>query len=314
MCGAKLPGQPSASPEKPAAVTPLPRGEQRLRVTGPSFLGLADEPVGNVAYLLEDDTTSSHRWMLVLILLVGCLGAAAWHWRWDLREWAVRYSQTLVRSRSRQTSYAAAPISTSGSEVAGAMPNAQTMSETPATDGATPRPDSTSQVSPSAGGSQQTSPNQTQAQAVVGTRLAAVEPASRTEPPPEVNASAKKSPPGVTGPSDTQATPVNASGSVTDALEIEGEKYLYGAGVPEDCGRAQRTLLAAAERASSRAESVLGTMYATGHCTARDFPLAYRWFAKALRQEPSNARLEHELQVLWNQMSADERQIAEHRE
>ena len=51
-------------------------------------------------------------------------------------------------------------------------------------------------------------------------------------------------------------------------------------------------------------------MYATGHCTSRDLPLAYKWFAKALQGDPGNNRYQRDLEVLWNQMSPDERQLA----
>ena len=40
-------------------------------------------------------------------------------------------------------------------------------------------------------------------------------------------------------------------------------------------------------------------MYATGHCVGRDLPTAYRWFARALHQEPQNSRISADLQVLW---------------
>jgi TPR repeat protein len=104
--------------------------------------------------------------------------------------------------------------------------------------------------------------------------------------------------------------PAVGSGSADDALEAEGERYLYGTESPANCARAQRDLLAAAERSNAKGESVLGAMYATGHCVPRDLPLAYRWFAKALRQEPDNARFEGDVQILWNQMTPDERQTA----
>jgi len=80
--------------------------------------------------------------------------------------------------------------------------------------------------------------------------------------------------------------------------------------VPVDCSRAQKDLQAAAGQGNTKAYSVLGTIYATGHCTDRDLPLAYHWFAKALQQDPGNTRLQRDLQVLWSQMTPDERQIA----
>jgi TPR repeat protein len=91
---------------------------------------------------------------------------------------------------------------------------------------------------------------------------------------------------------------------------MQGERYLYGNGVPANCGLANRSLLAAANRSSAKAQSVLGTMYATGHCVTRDLPAAYRWFAKALHQDPGNTRFETDLKVLWRQMTDEERNLA----
>jgi TPR repeat protein len=98
--------------------------------------------------------------------------------------------------------------------------------------------------------------------------------------------------------------------SEADDLEAEGEKYLYGNGVPENCGRARTNLLAAAQRSNPKAQNVLGTMYATGHCATRDLPTAYRWFSRSLRKDPNNTRIEQDLKVLWNQMTPGERQLA----
>jgi TPR repeat protein len=78
--------------------------------------------------------------------------------------------------------------------------------------------------------------------------------------------------------------------------------------VPQNCERAQKNLFAAAQRSNPKAQSVLGAMYATGHCVNRDLPAAYRWFAKALHQEPANTRVAQDLEVLWKQMTPAERQ------
>ena len=51
-------------------------------------------------------------------------------------------------------------------------------------------------------------------------------------------------------------------------------------------------------------------MYATGHCVGRDLPAAYRWFARALREDPQNSRISADLQVLWRQMTPEEKQLA----
>jgi hypothetical protein len=90
----------------------------------------------------------------------------------------------------------------------------------------------------------------------------------------------------------------------------EGENYLYGRGVRADCALAQRNLLIGAQHSNAKAQTLLGAMYATGHCVTRDLPSAYRWFAKALQGDPSNSRVQRDLEVLWKQMTPEERQIA----
>ena len=85
-------------------------------------------------------------------------------------------------------------------------------------------------------------------------------------------------------------------------------KYLYGNGVEQNCDLAQKNLRRAA-LSSAEAESLLGTMYASGRCVARDLPTAYRWYARALHRDPSNQRYQSDLVVLWNQMTPAERRL-----
>jgi hypothetical protein len=125
---------------------------------------------------------------------------------------------------------------------------------------------------------------------------------AKQEAPASPSATRKKS------QSTVRQTAPTASNA--DQLEAQGEKYLYGTGVPTSCSLARRDLQAAAEYGNVKANRVLGTMYATGHCVSRDLRLAYRCFANALRQDPNNDRLAQDLQVLWSQMTVEERQIA----
>jgi TPR repeat protein len=109
-------------------------------------------------------------------------------------------------------------------------------------------------------------------------------------------------------------TRIRSTAAGTDISEIsenEGEKYLYGDGVPVDCSRAQKDLLTAAKHSNAKAESELGSMYATGHCVIRDLPLAYRWFARAQqRNSHGNRKIAQDMRALWNQMSPEEKQLA----
>jgi TPR repeat protein len=109
--------------------------------------------------------------------------------------------------------------------------------------------------------------------------------------------------------SKAQIQPVSAS-VLGNGSETEGEKYLYGDGMPINCGRARQEFLAAAQHSSTKAQSALGTMYATGHCANRDLPLAYRWFARALRQNPRNRTIEKDMKLVWDQMGPEERVLA----
>jgi hypothetical protein len=340
MCGAKLPPPP---PPEPIASKPV-REEPMRQVSGPSFLGLAEEPSSSVTYLLEDEMSERH-WgrALVLFLILGALGAAGWHWRSEVRAYVVARLAQHPNSNNQpeQTGYAGGPVSTSASETAGQTPSATVpvqnqdtaANQTPAA--ATPagqQPSATTNNGPAASeqsnaasasapaGSASPAPTgqaaapaapQEQANnapaATPAKQESAAEPATPNEP------TAKSESP-TTKRAKSKAKETAEGTASTDELEAEGERYLYGTGVYANCSRAQKDLQAAADQGSSKADSVLGTMYATGHCVNRDLPLAYRWFAMALQRDPGNTRLQGDLQVLWNQMSADERQIAMRRQ
>lgn len=314
------------------------------RVSGPSFLGLAEEP-SSVTYLLEDEMSESHwgRW-LVLLIILAALGAVGWHWRSNVRAYVVaRLAQHPTNnSQPEQTSYPGGAVSTSASETALQTPSASTPvqnqgngtnpASSPATAGQQPPapPANTAgsgeqgnvaaSGASSASASSSAAPTQTvqgslplastSPEESAGTAAAAKEPSvgeqAANEQAPKAEAATKRAKSKV-----EEAATDNTS---ADQLEAEGERYLYGTGVSSNCSRAQRDLQAAAEQGSSKADSVLGTMYATGHCVSRDLPLAYRWFAMALQRDPGNTRLQRDLQVLWNQMTADERQIAMRRQ
>lgn len=347
MCGSRLPAEEARNGARGRAQESSSGARQ---VSGPSFLGLADEPTDQVAYLFEDESSGSG-WarLVVAILLLTAIAAAGWHWRANLRQITMRAIQRNATSQPpQQTTYKASPISTSGSEVAGTTPNAEAITPTnsdanptqaapgapqsgappvPATQApatnqpASGQPPVTSSAD-SNGQHSQNTPLSNSAQASApgsGSTPAENSATTKSDQPALGNASSKKQ---AITPASSNRRGTAASANSTDAsannnhaaqeIESEGEKYLYGTGVPANCALAQKNLLAAAEQSNSRAASVLGTMYATGHCVARDLPLAYFWFAKAMQQEPNNDRLERDLTTVWSEMTADERQVAIH--
>jgi TPR repeat protein len=54
-------------------------------------------------------------------------------------------------------------------------------------------------------------------------------------------------------------------------------------------------------------------MYATGHCVSKDLPNAYRWFALASRQQGDNMWVQKNLEMIWREMTPQERQLATQR-
>ena len=90
----------------------------------------------------------------------------------------------------------------------------------------------------------------------------------------------------------------------------EAHNYIYGQGVPQDCGRGLRLLKPMASQKNPKAMGEMGALYSAGLCTPRDLPTAYYWFALASRKDPSNDSINSELQKLWGEMTQPERQLA----
>jgi TPR repeat protein len=65
-----------------------------------------------------------------------------------------------------------------------------------------------------------------------------------------------------------------------------------------------------ANQGNPKAMVEMGALYSAGLCTPRDLPTAYRWFALALRKDPSNDSIQADLQKLWGEMTQPERQLA----
>jgi hypothetical protein len=300
-------------PRKEAPIPP--KAPVSREVSGPSFLGLGAEPAENknFSYLLEDDTPKHRGRNVILFLLLAGAAAGAWHWRQDLRVIADRVTSTLPATKTdgsgnqQPTPATPAPDATSAAAPASTA-NAVTPVEKPG-DTAQPPAQTPSSAVPAAtasGTADSTQPAQTDQSPPANSPQAseaATTPAAKLDEAPAPPAPARKA-------ETTRAQRAAASASQADDLEAQGEKYLYGNGVPENCARARTNLLAAAEHSNAQAQSVLGTMYATGHCATRDLPTAYRWFGRSLRQDPKNTRLEQDLRVLWNQMTPGERQMA----
>jgi hypothetical protein len=328
MCGASLAHPPVV--ETPA-VKETPRSEnggngQRENVHGPSFLGLAEDPKVEFHYLYEDEQPRSHVGLVVFLLItLGAAGYLGWQWRHN----------GFPFNRLTASTNSGGQASASPSEVAPASsPDQQTHIDKPMTgvgDVLPTQPDQNAQpqvpAKPAEGSTpgQNGSAPQNPAQA---SNTAEKENAPPAEKKPDTTEEANATPPAspvekssaeptrtrtakpAPSPKPAPAQPGQAAASPDADLELSGERYLYGNGVPQNCARAESSLRTAALHGNSKAQTVLGTMYATGHCVGRDLPTAYRWFARALHQEPQNTRISADLQVLWRQMTPQEKQLA----
>jgi hypothetical protein len=302
---------PTVAPPRMAVAAPKAREVVPQPLSGPSFLGLANEPAENrnVSYLLEDEPGPSHtgRNLVLLILLAGAI-AAGWHWRENLVPLVSKLSSNTAGNTQANSSAQAGSDSTSptapatGANASTPVGNQSAGSDAPApaAQGQTPPPAAPASGTADSGQSPEADQSQPSAQPQANDSAGAAknDESDETASPP-----APKSRKG-------RAQPTPPPISRADELESEGEKYLYGNGVPENCTRARTSLLAAAQQSNAQAQNVLGTMYATGHCATRDLPTAYRWFSRSLRKDPNNTRIEQDLKVLWNQMTPEERQLA----
>jgi hypothetical protein len=97
------------------------------------------------------------------------------------------------------------------------------------------------------------------------------------------------------------------SPSQSSKLLADGEKYLYGRGVPSNCKQAVKSFEAAADMDNSKAMSRLGTLYASGRCVKFDRVQAYQWFARAKNADPNDTWAEASMDMLWRNMNLAER-------
>jgi len=330
MCGASL-AHPPVPTTKPKETAPAENGGNEHghpeNVHGPSFLGLAEDPKTEFHYLYEDEPPRSHAGLIfVFILLLGLGGAAYW-----------QYSHNGFPFNRLSSASGSTPSATPSASPSEATPaqnqDQQSHAEKPMTGAGEVLPTAPDQKAqpPSTGTVVDLPPQGTQAAnqapapanpengsaASGGTSSAAPEGSGGAEttdeakatPPTAVPEKPARSPkPKAKAPKPVaQAT---APTSPDAELELAGERYLYGNGLPQNCTRAESNLRTAATHGNNKAQTVLGTMYATGHCVGRDLPTAYRWFARALHQEPNNSRISDDLQVLWRQMTPQEKKLA----
>ncbi len=324
MCGALLEARRPAGVPVPDLRRPLaagnvtkPADKQVPPIAGPSMLGLnhpgtnppsAGQPspnqpgmdsLGENAFsgldsFFEPEQPKTGGWrILLLVVLLAALGGAGW--------WT--YTNYLGVAQGRKPA-AAAPS-------AGETP-AEPVSAKPAATDAAPAPAAgwSQTTVPSAGvsGKDASEGHSEHASAASDVPRKPVARAAKAAAEAKAATLAKREPRRTAA--KASKLPAPSAADAGDAAFRKGEAYLYGRGVPKNCDQAVKNLKAASAKSNAKARSAFGTMYATGHCVARDLPTSYSWFALALRVDPNNQILEKDLSAVWNQMTPPERQMA----
>jgi len=98
-----------------------------------------------------------------------------------------------------------------------------------------------------------------------------------------------------------------------DAPVRLADMYIKGNGVPHNCEQALVLLKTAATRENVRARNRLASMYSSGTCVQRSRVEAYRWLSSALAADPNSRSAQQNRDLLWRQMTPEERAEAEDR-
>lgn len=250
-------------------------------VSGPSFLGLGDEPENPSEYLLEDEAASGGmlRRLVLIAILAAIAGLVFVGWRSSSRANPKPSSPPPTQaspspqskgpdSGSDTTQPAKNPDVSAANSAAGEAKDESPADGKPAS-AATPVTDGADKTAES-GKDESASPRRK---------------ASRESP--------DESSPGQRRPS---------------AMLLLAQQYLQGrGGVKQNCEQGLTYLKAAAQKNEPAAAVQMGALYASGHCVQRDQVSAYRWFNSAHELDPANPWIQTNLDQLWAEMTPQQR-------
>lgn len=289
---------------------PAEPAEEPTTVSGPSFLGLSSGSgsSSSYSYLYEDEQPGSHAGGLVFLLVLAVLAGVV-YWKWQpLRDYVVNAAMTHSQSGRAAPAAPTQPGSTTASSdnaapQAGQTPNpnglpqqdnAATPNDQPRMETTQPKDDKDQAAPPKSDSEKTSAPKDERPQSEVGR-------SSRFQDVKNKNASDEDT------AEDEKPAPERPARPAGAELVDTGERYLYGRGVRRNCGQALVNFQSAAKEENPRAMSHLGSLYATGQCVPLDRVQAYQWFSRALAADRSNTYLEHNLNMLWRDMSSSER-------
>jgi hypothetical protein len=336
MCGRPLvETAPLASRPEPPRRDPDPPSPAPAYTGGLFNLNApAEKHSANLDYLLEDEDEPKSSKGLILLTLVALALVVGLGWlRW--RNGGLPFLKSLTAISQ--------PKTPANPQVSGDTTSAPTTDQQPAASGSTPSitpiqpaADSAAQPlaptpatsAPASATSPPTSDGAPPATASSEPPASAATPpastdsetpsAAASEKPPDNAAATTPAPSHEAAPGPKPRLPSKpvaaskpaATSKAADPVVI-GERYLYGReGFPQNCERGLHYVKPAADQSNPKAMITMGALYATGHCLSRDLPTAYRFFALALRNDPENGPLRQNAEMVWKQMTAEERKQA----
>ena len=302
MLGLNQPGPNQAAPNASSLNQPS--------LNQPNLDSLRDKAFSGLDSFFEpEEPTMGGRRIVLLVVLLAALGGAIW-WTYTNYIGPAEARKPSARSVAPTADAGPSPAAVPSAAVpSAAVPDGPSENATTIPDSARRAKEADAGPKPAEGEKPVTPPPATRpatstAAATTAPTVTSTVTAKKIPPPQKI---AAKHEPRVTAP---RASSAPAAADTGDADFRKGEAYLYGRGMPENCGEAVKYLKSASAKSNARARSAFGTMYATGHCAPRDLPTSYLWFALALKVDPNNQILEKDLSAVWNQMTPPERQMA----
>lgn len=262
-------------------------------ISGPSFLGLGDQPDNAGQYLFEDEGSSGG--ILRKLVLVAILAAIA----------------GLIFVGWRSSSWANPKLPPPPKAQPTASPSPQAKSQDPAAgaaDAAAKNPD-TSPATAAQSDAQETPATESKASSPAAT---AGGPDDRPLNPDKQQAASPRQRASQKAPQKTSED-APSSQHRPSAMLLRAQQYLQGkGGVKQNCEQGLMYLRAAAQKNEPAAAVQMGALYASGHCVQQDRVMAYRWFNSAHELDPANPWIQTNLDQLWAEMTPPQRrQVAQ---
>jgi hypothetical protein len=256
-------------------------------ITGPSFLGLSDDPRDRADYLLEEDEGSSGGVLrkLVMVAVLAAVGGLIF------MQWRAGFP--LLHNipsfgGSPKTEAARSPQEPNPAPTPAANEEANTVSTVP---------DLAKDVSAPA--------HEAPSEKVKSPDTAPVEKANQPVAPSD--ASASKTEPRADNSSGVKAKVTKDNQEKPSPMLLRAQAYLQGTGgVPQNCEQGLVYLRTAAKTEAAAAVQ-MGALYASGHCVEQNRVEAYRWLNSAHELQPGNSRIQSGMNQLWAQMTQQER-------